>query len=102
MLKVRDLFLREINLSEKQWKHIVKVHPEVEVYFSEIPNILKDPQHVKRSKSDPKIWLYYRFFPNIFSGKFLLVIVKHADHSFVVTYYITDKIKVGESIWQKE
>lgn len=102
MLKVRDFFQREIHLSQRQWKHIIDEHPEVENYFDEISNVLQEPDYIKRSKSDPTVWLYYHYYSEIYSGKYLLVVVKHALQSFMITFYVTDRIKTGETLWQKE
>ncbi len=45
--------------------------------------------------------LYYRFYPETRVGdKFLCVVVKvRVDDAFVITAYLTDKVKEGESLW---
>jgi hypothetical protein len=100
VLRAQDLFRREIHLPKKRWKHIITEHPEVKPYLNKIPEVLKVPLYVKQSKTDPTVWLYYRFFKSIFSGKYLLVVVKHTDKIFVITSYLTDKIKKGATLWQ--
>ena len=101
LLRCQDIFGQEINLSEKQWEHIISEHPEAEPYLDEVAEVLKAPQYIKRSKSDSAVWLYYRFYERVYSGKYLLVVVKRAEPSFVITFYVTDRIKTGETLWPK-
>ena len=60
-------------------------------------------QRVVRSRTDGTVLLYYRnAFTPLFGAKFLCVVVKlfMAD-SFVITAYLTDKIKAGETLWTR-
>jgi hypothetical protein len=102
LLDFRDYFERQITLSQARWNHIVEQHPETKKYLLQIKNVLKKPDYIKSSSSDSSVWLYYRYYPKVYGGKYLIVVVKHAPQSFVITYYITDKIKTGESIWTKK
>ena len=54
-----------------------------------------------QSFSDPQAHLYYRFyFRTIVGGKFLCVVVKTLDaDAFVLTAYLTDRIKKGVPLW---
>jgi len=58
---------------------------------------------VFRSKTDNLVPLYYR--PAVtgdFGEKLLCVVIKHLpDDAFVITAYLTDKMKTGESVWTK-
>jgi hypothetical protein len=56
---------------------------------------------VVQSFSDPEARLYYRFyFRTMVGGKYLCVVVKTlgAD-AFVLTAYLTDRIKKGVPLW---
>ena len=56
---------------------------------------LTNPEQVRRSKKDPTVHLYYRGH----EGRFCCVVAKHLNgDGFVVTTYLTDKIKAGEVI----
>ena len=90
-----------IELTEERWKYIILKHPEVKLYYDEIDFVLANPEVVKISKRDKNVLLYYKYFSKIFDGKYLLVVVKKNKRDFIITIYITDKIKGGEVIWEK-
>lgn len=58
------------------------------------------PDIVVRSRSDDTVLLYYRNAETEhFGPKLLCVVVKHLpSDSFVITAYLTDKIKAGETL----
>ena len=60
------------------------------------------PDYIKKSSRDTKVSLYYKYYGDIFIGKFLLVIVKKNLRSFILTCYITDAMKRGEAIWERK
>lgn len=100
-MQIRDVFQKTIQLSAERWKHIVQQHPEMKPHIEQVRTALSDPDYVKRSSSDDDVLLYYRFVSEIFGGKYVLVAVKRNERDFVVTAYITDKIKKGEEIWRR-
>ena len=65
---------------------------------------LREPAVVIQSASDPLPRLYYRFYHRtIVGGKHLCVVVKvRQDDAFVVTAYLTDRIKEGTVLWPRE
>jgi len=68
---------------------------------AEIERVLREPQLVRRSRSDQAVRLFYEFYAQtIVGGKWLCVVVKYAENdAFVVTAYLTDKPKTGEDLW---
>ena len=68
---------------------------------SAIEETLRDPERVVRSFSDPEARLYYRYyFWTMVGGKYLCVVVKMLDvDAFVLTAYVTDRIKKGVPLW---
>ncbi|MFQ6119883.1 MAG: hypothetical protein ACE5KE_08355 [Methanosarcinales archaeon] len=68
-----------------------------------IKETLIKPSIIKRSNTDEKVWLYYRFYENTpVTEKYLLVVVKHENNdSFILTALYTDKIKKGDIIWEE-
>ena len=66
-----------------------------------IEETLRDPERVVQSLSDPEVHLYYRFyFRTVVGGKFLCVVVKMGEAgAFVLTAYLTDRIKKGDRLW---
>ena len=65
---------------------------------------LLKPEQVTESFSDQTAKLYYRFYvTTMVGGKYLCVVVKTVDaDAFVLTAYLTDKVKRGKSIWPKD
>ncbi|MEQ1574028.1 MAG: hypothetical protein ABMA15_24155 [Vicinamibacterales bacterium] len=50
---------------------------------------------IRRSTKDPAVYLYYRQE----DGRFCCVVAKHLNgDGFIVTAYLTDKIKAGEVV----
>jgi hypothetical protein len=80
--------------------HILE-HPEMKDMGAEIERVLRQPQLVRRSRSDDAVRLFYEFYAQtIVGGKWLCVVVKYAGNdAFVITAYLTDKPKAGEDLW---
>lgn len=68
-----------------------------------IEQVLKEPERVVESLSDQDARLYYRFyFGTPVGGKFLCVVVKTGDReAFVLTAYLTDRVKTGRQLWPR-
>ena len=68
---------------------------------AEIERVLRQPELVRRSRSDQASRLFYEFYTQtIVGGKWLCVVVKYAENdAFVVTANLTDKPKAGEDLW---
>jgi len=68
---------------------------------AEIEKVLRQPQLVRRSRTDEAVRLFYEFYARtIVGGKWLCVVVKYWEKdAFVVTAYLTDKPKSGEDLW---
>ncbi|MBI4728132.1 MAG: hypothetical protein HY775_01310 [Acidobacteria bacterium] len=89
-----------IRLTDERRAHILE-HPEMVPMEGAIEETLVHPERVVQSFSDPKAHLYYRFyFRTIVGGKYLCVVVKTLDDdAFVLTAYLTDRIKKGAALW---
>lgn len=98
---MKDIFGNEIALTEERWEHILATHPEIRPYKDRLAAVLESPDIVKKSRRDENIFMYYKWCDDMLSGKYLLVVVKYSDRNFVVTAYITDRIKEGEVVWKK-
>jgi len=97
---LRDYRGSEIRLTDERLAHILD-HPEMSGMGAGIKETLTRPERVVRSSSDEGVRLYYRFYPQTsVGGKVLCVVVKFpVDDAFVITAYLTDKIKKGEVLW---
>ena len=92
-----------VRLTNERLAHILE-HPEMRGMESKIGETLATPQRVLQSLSDRRARLYYRFYIGTRVGnKHLCVIVKVLNgDAFVVTAYLTDKVKKGRQLWPRE
>jgi len=100
MKLVRDCFGRSVRLTDERIAHIVQ-HPELVGMEEEIARILQAPTEVRVSRSDNTVKLFYEYYAKTrVGGKWLCVVVKYpSPEGFVVTAYLTDRLKEGETIW---
>lgn len=89
-----------IRLTDERRGHILE-HPEMATMEHAIEETLLAPERVVQSISDPEVQLYYRYyFRTVVGGKFLCVVVKMGGpNAFVLTAYLTDRMKKGERLW---
>jgi molybdopterin synthase catalytic subunit len=97
---LRDLDGLAIRLTDERLAHILE-HPEMAGLERNIEETLAQPQSVVESFADPSARLYYRFYLGTKVGdKYLCVVVKISGaDAFVLTAYLTDRIKRGVPIW---
>jgi hypothetical protein len=97
-----DCFGRIVRLTDERRRHVLD-HPEMATMLDAIGEALRDPEIVRRSRSDPSAEMFYRFYARTrVGGKWLCVVVKVGDaDAFVVTAYLTDKPKPGEDLWPR-
>jgi hypothetical protein len=90
-----------IRLTDERLEHILD-HPEMVELINQIGALLQDPQIVRVSRTDPQVHLYYRYYEQTMVGaKWLCVVVKQLDDdAFIITAYLTDKVKQGVDLWQ--
>lgn len=102
MRVLQDFQGLRIRLTDERLAHILE-HPEMAGMEAAIEETLKNPERVVQSLSDRQARLYYRFYlRTIVGGKYLCVIVKTLDaDAFVLTAYLTDRIKTGVPLWPK-
>ncbi len=100
MRKLKDCFGHSVRLTDERLAHILG-HVEMKDMSAEIERVLREPQLVRRSRSDEAVRLFYEFYAQtIVGGKWLCVVVKYVENdAFVVTAYLTDKPKAGEDLW---
>ncbi|MEA2074365.1 MAG: DUF4258 domain-containing protein [Euryarchaeota archaeon] len=90
---------KRIRITKNYWDVISsKKHPSVANMMNEARLALIDPFEVRGSRQDPNVILYYRKLNN----KFICTVVKHLNREgFIITVYLTYKIKRGEVLWKK-
>ena len=98
-----DLLFREptplgfsVCTTRRYWDLLCRKHPEIADKQAEIRRCLREPQEVRRSRQDPQVYLFYRPYPPYH----LAVVVRRLNsEGFIITSYLTDRIKEGERIW---
>ena len=100
MAVLTDYEGRAIRLTEERWRHISE-HPEMLGMRGALEETLKAPEVVHESMSDFAAHLYYRFYHRtMVGGKYLCAVVKlENEDAFVVTAYLTDRVKRGRVVW---
>jgi hypothetical protein len=88
--------LGDIELTAERQNHILKAHPELKSGLQKLSEVLSDPDKVRKSRFDEKVLLFYKFFATIKGGKYISVAVKTGGRNFILTAYITDRIRIGE------
>ena len=103
MKLIRDCFGQDVRLTDERLAHILE-HEEMAVMESEIERVLQAPAEVRASRSDENVKLFYAFYAETrVGGKWLCVVVKYLpDDAFVVTAYLTETMKTGETVWPKK
>ena len=90
---------KRIRVTQPHWELITKrKHPEIKGLEQEVQFTLLRADVVRVSQEDPDVFLYYTRV-----GKYLLCVVcrHHNADGFIITCYLTDKVKEGRQIWQK-
>lgn len=92
-----------IRLTDERLAHILE-HPEMVGMQSAIEQTLVHPERVVESIADPQAHLYYRYYVGTRVGdKYLCVVVKVGEaDAFVLTAYLTDRIRHGVTLWPRE
>jgi hypothetical protein len=95
-----DYQIRAVRLTDERRSHILR-HPEMVGLDDDIERALATPDCVVESASDSDTRLYYRHLAHTLVGpKDLCMVVKVLpDDAFVITAYLTDKVKKGRVLW---
>jgi hypothetical protein len=90
---------KRIRCSGRYWEAIVKKHEALAGLAEEVASTLRQPHYVRLSKEDGRVLLYYA--P---CGKyFLCVVCRHLNgDGFVITAYLTDRIKKGATVYEAD
>lgn len=88
-----------VRTTARYWRDIVEnKHPIMEGKLEQVRATLEGPREVRRSQSDPTVYLYYQVESN--TPYWLCVVVKHLNgEGFIITAYRTDRIKEGNRAW---
>lgn len=88
-----------IRSSKAYWQYITKIkHPSIAGKEDAVKGTLRHPDIICKSAIDETVYLYYRKIERLYC-----VVVKHISpkDGFLITAYLVDKIKEGETVWTK-
>jgi hypothetical protein len=99
LFEVRTPMGFTVSVKVGHWETIVSIkHPVMAGRDSEVRKTLEGPEQVRRSRRDPKVYLFYR---EERAGRWICAVVKRLNgEAFLITAYPTDAIKEGEPIWK--
>jgi hypothetical protein len=89
-----------VRVTRSYWKLIVTIkHPIMAGRESDVQETLRNPDQVRRSKSDSNVLLFYK---SERMDRWVCAVTKRLDGTgYLITTYPTDAIKEGEQIWHK-
>jgi hypothetical protein len=93
---------RQINATDAQIDRLVyDLYGLTDDEIKILEETLHQPRYVIQSQVDPAAELSYRFYVGTKVGdKWLCVVVQYAvNDAFVVTGYLTDRVKKGTQLW---
>jgi hypothetical protein len=96
----------EIELSAEREAHIELTHPDLlPKHLDKIRETLTKPDHVRRSQRMGSARLFDRWFEDVYSGKYVVVVIVSetipTERHWIITAYITRKLTEGEIEWPK-
>ncbi|MCZ7401342.1 MAG: hypothetical protein O8C61_03890 [Candidatus Methanoperedens sp.] len=108
MNEIEELFFEvitplgfKVSITKRYWEHITTIkHPHIKGMESDVIITLKAPNFIRQSKVDRNVYLFYREIE--YNNKnYHMCVVTNKSKGFVITVYITDRIKEGVQIWKK-
>jgi hypothetical protein len=90
----------DVVVTRDRWREIVRFkHPAVAKYQDDVKRCLEKPDVIRASAKDASVHVYYRKS----DSKYLCVVVAPGGENryFVVTVYLTKRIKPGDELWTK-
>ena len=96
MKEFKDLIGNKVKLTDERLKHILSRHPEISANVNDFSNTLKKPDVIIKSRIDKNIILYHKKYKDYY-----LVIVVNKAEKFIITAYLSYKVKRGDMKWKK-
>ena len=92
--EVKSFLNKNIKITKDYWDKIIKTkHRIMKDKENLVKETLKNPDEIRISRKDKSVFLYYKKL----KGKYCCIVAKHLNgDGFIITAYMTDKIKIGE------
>ena len=89
-----------VRITRQYWTLFVTVkHPAMYGREAGVRDTLRSPEQVRRSRSDPNVFLFYR---SERLGRWICAVAKRLNgEGFLITTYPTEAIKEGEQVWSR-
>jgi hypothetical protein len=89
-----------VRVTAAYWNLIVTIkHPVMAGLERDVREALENPEQIRVSRSDPKVFLFYKILRQ---GRWICAVAKRLNgEGFLITAYPTSAIKEGEHIWPK-
>jgi hypothetical protein len=94
----KEKFGRLIRLTDERWQHIIERHPEVEGYLAKIQSTIRYPDIIVKNQYNKNERYYHKYFKSL---KNHFIIIVEYEKNFIITAFISRKIKKGEILWKK-
>ena len=97
----------DVELTDERREHILIKHPDLLPEYSDrLAQTLANPDEVRRDSRFPASRLFSRWFDDVKSGKFVVVVVisdpEPPKRHWVVTAYIARSLVQGEIEWKRD
>ncbi len=94
VFEIVDKTGRKIHLSKKQWIHIKRKHPEIQV-IEILEETIQNPDKITIYNFDESVHYYYKYFKHLKSQyRFLCVAVKYLNgEGYIITSYFDKRVK---------
>ena len=90
IFEVTDKTDRKLRMTDWNWKHIIKRHPDVSSEMEKIIETLKKPDKILDSIKDEMSRFYYKYYKHRpFPNKFMMVLVKYLNgEGFIMSRHL--------------
>lgn len=90
---IKDKTGRELRMTDWNWQHIVKRHPEMTSEKEKIIETLEKPDKIIISLKDEHARYYYKYYKHLRAPeKFLMILVKYLNgEGFIISAHFTRK-----------
>ena len=94
----KEKFGQFIRLTEERWQHIIDRHPEIKKHLSKIQSTIQNPDIIVKNRYHQSERYYHKYFERL--QNHLIVVIEYKKN-FIITAFISRKIKKGEVLWKK-
>lgn len=101
--QIKSKLGKQIRTTHGYWHLITTIkHPSIRNKEDKIQETLRNPDYIRKSKKDPNVYLYYKFYKRL-NNLYVCVINGHLNgEGYIITAYLTDRIKEGVEIWKRK